>query len=232
MTGRERRRADATGPNRGPFTQHKAKEIIMIRSLRSIRTCLLVSLWIGLAAGCTKPSYIDVTYRLPDASDHLAGRQVALDVRDARSDQTIFSESTREEFVFFTGLFALSLSTGEKDYLAGTYDLAGLFREAFKQKLGYFGAVVIDAPQPGIPLIDVALKRFLLTKEKRKWIVDVSYEAQLRGDGRVLAMQTISGQGERTKIIGHGAAEKVISELFTDSINRFDFQKLFAEAAQ
>jgi hypothetical protein len=36
-----------------------------------------------------------------------------------------------------------------------------------------------------------------------------------------------SGEAERLKTVGHGAADKVMSELFTDTVNRLDIRRLF-----
>jgi hypothetical protein len=46
----------------------------------------------------------------------------------------------------------------------------------------------------------------------------------------VLASQLISGKAERVKLIGRGAAEKVIGEIFSEIVNKMDVYKLFLEA--
>jgi hypothetical protein len=64
----------------------------------------------------------------------------------------------------------------------------------------------------------------------RKWLADFSYEAQLMIDGNLRATQTVAGQAERMRLMGHSGAEKVLGEIFTESVNRFDLPKLLTKA--
>ena len=56
------------------------------------------------------------------------------------------------------------------------------------------------------------------------------YEARLLKEDRLLAEQTISGDAERIKAFGIGDAEKVLGDIFSDSVNRLNVRKLFEQA--
>ena len=197
------------------------------RSIRMILGVALIGLWM---AACSKPSYIDIAYRLPPETEALSGQQVGLEIQDLRSEQAIFSGKAKDEYEYFTGLFSLSIQEGEMSHIVGTYDLPALFREAFKQRMENMGVEVVDAAGPDVPVIWVRLKQFLLEGAGRKWLADISYDARLVRDGRTLATQSVSGNAERIKLMGQRDAEKVLGEIFTDSLNKFDIGKLFKEA--
>lgn len=183
-----------------------------------------------LAAGCSKPSYLDVRYALPPSSQALRGMKAALDIQDKRSTTEIFAGDAKEEFEYFTGIFSLSLDRGGASYVAGTYDLPTLFKEAFRQRLTAMGVEVVSEASENVPLVEIVLHRFLIEGAGRKWIADVAYEARLLVEGRTRATQAVSGKAERFKIMGHSGAEKVIGEIFTDSVNKFDLAKLMDKA--
>jgi hypothetical protein len=47
---------------------------------------------------------------------------------------------------------------------------------------------------------------------------------------KVLSRENITGEGARYNFSGRGAAETVLGEIFTDSVNRLDINKLFQRA--
>jgi hypothetical protein len=197
---------------------------------RSIRRTLVVAL-IGLwAVACSKPSYIDIAYRLPPESLNLSGKAIGLRLEDLRADKEIFAGKAKKEYEFFTGLFSLSLQEGDMNHIVGTYDLPALFREAFKRRIQQTGVEILDTADPDRPVITVYLKKFLLEGSGGKWLADISYEARLTRGEKTLATQSVSGKAERVKLIGLSGAEKVLGEIFTDSLNKFDIGKLFREA--
>lgn len=189
-----------------------------------------IAVFAVLAAGCSKPSYIDVRYGLPESSDALSGTRVALEVRDERDDTAVFAGEAKEDFEYFTGIYSLSLAKGDRSHVAGTYELPGLLAEAFRQRLTALGVEVVDAPDNGTPLLEIVLNRFILEASGRKWLADVSYQARLIDEGNLRATQTVSGKAERTRLMGRSGAEKVLGEIFTESVNKFDLQKLLNKA--
>jgi hypothetical protein len=191
----------------------------------------LVALWVAVwVLSCSKPSYIDVAYQLPSETQALAGKQISLSVIDSRTDPEIFAGEAKKEFEHFTGIFSLSLKKNNSSYIVGTYDLPALFTEALKRRIESTGIRVETAPSSDGLTLEISLQRFLLNAEKRKWIADIKYNARLIKNKKILANQEISGQAERTKIMGSGGGETVLGEIFTDSVNRFDIFKLFGEA--
>jgi hypothetical protein len=189
-----------------------------------------VGMMVMLAAGCSKPSYIDVRYGLPAASDSLSGTQVALTIIDERSDTAVFAGDAKKEFEYFTGIYSLSIGDEDRSHVAGTYELPGLLAEAFRQRLTALGVEVVPSPSKEAPLLEIVLRRFQLEGAGGKWLADVSYEARLVVDGNLRATQTVAGKAERMRLMGHSGAEKVLGEIFTESVNKFDLQKLLNKA--
>ena len=195
---------------------------------------LLVYIWvIGAVVGaCASKSYIAVNYRLPVASDDLKGERVFLEIRDIRSDKTIFGQNAQTEFKHFTGLFALSVNQGKKPFVVGAFDLPSLFKETFKRKLENSGLEVLTQPEKTIPVLEIVIKEFQLDLVDRKWVAEISYDARLLKGDLLLVTKTISGDAERVKVIGQGDAEKVLGDIFTDIVNRLDFHKLLEQATK
>jgi hypothetical protein len=205
-------------------------ETAMIRRQIAFPGMLAAALLALLAVGCSKPSYIDVNYGLPDAVDALSGTRVALEIRDERPDPAVFAGDAKEEFAYFTGIYSLTVGEGRRSHVVGTYELPGLLKEAFRQQLTNLGVEVVESPGDGVPLLEIVLQQFQLEASGRKWFADVSYEARLLDDGELRATQTVAGKAERVRLMGHGGAEKVLGEIFTDSVNKFDLPKLLTKA--
>ena len=101
--------------------------------IQYIRLFFLVVCTGIVVCSCSKPSYINVTYRLPALSEALKGKSVFLNMKDMRSSDVIFGEKAQEEFEYFTGIFSLSLAVGRKDsVLVGPFDTISLFKESLK----------------------------------------------------------------------------------------------------
>lgn len=199
--------------------------------IRHIRLFFLIVCTGIILCSCSKPSYINVTYRPPAPSEALKGKTVFLTMKDIRSSDVIFGKKAQKEFEYFTGIFSLSLAVGRKDsILVGPFDITSLFKESFKRRIQNAGVEVVTEQTGGEPVIEIALKRFFLELAGRTWETNIGYEARLIKDEEVLATQVISAKAERVKLIGRGAAEKVIGEIFTDSVNKLDVYKLFLQA--
>jgi hypothetical protein len=185
-----------------------------------------------LVLACATKSYLNVNYHLPLSSYDLKGKKIFLEIKDMRSDKTIFSEKAKPKFKNFTGLFLFSLSQGEKkNYVVGTFDLPSLFKTAFSRRLENMGIEILTEPEKTEPVIEIDLQNFFLDLVDRKWVAQISYEARLIKDNNLLARETISGDLERYKLLPQGDVEKVLGEIFTTLVNKLDFQKLFQQAA-
>jgi hypothetical protein len=184
-----------------------------------------------LVLACATKSYINVNYQLPLSSYDLKGKKIFLEIKDMRPDKTIFSEKAKNKFKNFTGLFLFSLSQGEKkDYVVGAFDLPSLFKAAFSRRLENLGVVMLKEAETTEPVIEIDLQNFFLDLVDRKWMAQISYEARLIKDNKLLARETISGDAERYKLISQGDVEKVLGAIFTSVVNKLDFQKLLQGA--
>jgi hypothetical protein len=184
-----------------------------------------------LLTACASTKYIPVRYQLAPQSKALEGKQLFLKVTDARTDTRLFNAAAQKEFEDFKGGFALTLAYGdEQGLVAGTYDLTTLFYEALRYKLQNMGIQVLDQLHSGTPIMHVNLKEFLLSLEKNKWMATLSYKVSLSAEPNTVASDTISGSAERVKVMGIGAAEKVLGDIFSDSLNQLDMAALFAKA--
>ena len=74
------------------------------------------------------------------------------------------------------------------------------------------------------------MTQFDLDLVKRKWIVKMNYQASLIRDGRLTATESVNGSAERLKLTGKSDAEKVLSELITDMVNKLDVTTIFQQA--
>jgi hypothetical protein len=184
---------------------------------------------LSAVAGCVSPSYVRIDYRPPFEPRVREATTVFIDVRDERSNPQIIGAEVRREFDFFSGNFGLSL---ERGILAGVYDVRSLFREAFRRRLEKIGIKVLAEPEDDIYTIAVHLKRFELGAERRKWTAMIDYDALLSKGGKELIRERLSGKKERVKLVGVGEAEEMLSELFTDIVNKPDIASMFREAGK
>lgn len=195
-----------------------------------LRAMVLGLVMLGCCA-CAKKSYIDVDYRLPSAVNTLAGRTVFVETRDLRSDREIFNPRAKEKFEYFTGLFSLSLTQpDEQQIVVGAYELPQLFETALKRRLQQLGVVVAAERSANSPLFQIKLNQFRIKLVGQKWLAEIAYEASLSHDTQLVARETVSGSAERLKVMGSGGAEKVISDIFTEMINRLNIERLYQQA--
>jgi hypothetical protein len=197
------------------------------RSLKLLGFILLV----GISAGaCSSTPFLRVDYQLPPPSDLLKGVKVFLSYRDLRENKAFLSESAKKALKNFSGDFTLVVVHHDQSgRLLGAYDLSGMLKEAFKQRLENMGIEVSAAPQAELQ-IEFVLTQFRLDLASRKWTLNMSYQVNLLKDKNVIATETVSGEAERVQLIGNKEAEKLIGELVSDMINRVDLQKMFRQA--
>jgi len=185
----------------------------------------------AMVFSCAKKSYIDVNYHLPVEANTLTGRAVFVETLDQRSGTEIFDERAKEQFKYFTGLFALALEMpDDQQKVLGAYELPVLFETALKKRLQKLGVATVSEQSSNSPIFQIKINRFHIKLIGQKWMADISYEASLTQDSRLVAREVVSGSAERVKIMGSGGAEKVIGEIFTEMINRLNIERLFAQA--
>jgi hypothetical protein len=187
---------------------------------------------IGMLLGaCSSGSYINVKYQIPPASNQLESRTVSLGFNDMRPDKTFLSEAAQKDFKNFSGLFSLYIAReNQKDELIGGYNVEDLFTRALQKRLESMGVKIASQGTKDLPVMEITLENFSMDYKSRKWITTVSYQARLTKDKSRSANETVTITGERMKIIGRGSAEEYLGEIFTDSLNKLDLEKLFKQA--
>lgn len=195
-------------------------------------TCLVwTACVVVLLAGCAGRAYLIVDYDLPPESQTLKGQTVMMVIRDLREDRTIFSATAGEQFPGFEDRYSLAWNTQDGTrVLVGEYDLENLFRQAFAKRLERLGVEVASASASYAPVFEVVLKKLKIDLRGRQWVADVVYEANLSRDSHLIAREKITGSAERLRVIGRKGADTVLSEIFSDIINRADIVKLFQQA--
>jgi hypothetical protein len=182
-------------------------------------------------SACSPLPYLEVNYRLPLGSASLKGQKVSLDLEDVRPAKDMIGRGARDDFGNFSGNISLAVARGAGTGVRmGVYETPSLFREAFQKRLENAGAEVLPIKEKGVPDLTLIIKKFLLDLVDRRWTVEMAYEARLSKDGKVLARQIVSGEGERMKIMGREQADIILGEVFTDLVNRVDLDRLFREA--
>ena len=192
----------------------------------------ILAFLIGISLlACASHNYLKVHYSLPTQSEMLAGRTVSLSLNDMRQNKKFLTPTARKRLKEFSETFSLVVARENRPgNLLGVFDAEALFKEIFKRKLENAGASVGQKSDPTDAEIGIVLKEFVLDLQKRKWILTLNYQTNIIKDQRIASTQAFSGSAERLGVIGSGDAEKVISNLLTEMINKLDLEKLFRDA--
>ena len=184
-----------------------------------------------ITGACSNKPFLVVQYQPPSSTDTLAGKEVSQVITDDRETKTFLSESAKKSLREFNETYSLVVlkEDGSGDLL-GIYEIDALFNEIFKQRLNNLGLQVSPPANQSEYEFEIKLKEFKLDLVGRKWVVDMSYQANLSKNSRLLAMESVAGSAERLKVMGHSNAEKLIGELLTDMVNKLDLVKLFQQA--
>ena len=193
-----------------------------------VAAACLAAAWL---AACASTSVLGIDYRAPAPPPQAVGRTVSLVFEDQRPSAAFLSPMAHDELEGFTNAFALTLSKpGGLSELKGAYELAPLFREILRARLEAAGVRVATAGARPDAQLTFVLKEFALDFGDRTWSSRLGVEAMLVRDGSTLSRQTVNGSAERVKIVGKGEAEKLLSELITDTVNQMDVGALFKQA--
>jgi hypothetical protein len=188
---------------------------------------------IGLTViwGCAGREYLIVDYIFPTETQQLRDQSVRLRIDDQRENRTIMAPSAAAHFQAFNDRYSLAWVTPDKGrILAGEHDLAALFKKAFKKRLALMGAVTSPETHFQDPELAIALESFTIDLQGQKWVAEVGYTATLTQEGHPVTKEQIRGNAERIRIIGRKGADMVISDIFTDVVNRLDLVALFRRA--
>lgn len=202
-----------------------------MKAIIDARPCRLgILLLLLFLASCATLPYLNLTYRLPSGKSEMTGRHVSLAVEDERRARPIMGAGALEEFGSSeTVSFAIAEGGGPVSRM-GIYDYPQLIKEAFRKRLEHAGITVVSGGEPAEAEISIAIREFFLDLVNRKWLFRMGYEARLVKDGRILATQNISGEGERLKLLGRDQAEEIVGEIFTDTLNQLNPRRLLVQA--
>jgi len=202
----------------------------MIPSKRAVLAATALILLI-FAGACSSKPFLIVHYQLPSPSDTLAGKEVRPIVSDFRENKAFLSENAKKSLKQFNETYSLvAIKEDGSGNLLGIYEIDTLLSELFKQKLNNLGIRVPPPTHDSEYELEIKLQDFKLDLAGRKWIMKMSYRASLLKDGRLLAMESVSGSAERVKITGKSDAEKLLGELMSDMVNKLEMAKLFQQA--
>ena len=191
-------------------------------------TAISIVLFIGIVSSfCATKNFLTVKYQLPPEPAEQKEIRVALTVKDIREDPGIATKSAQMALKNFTDHFALIVAQENKnDKLVGAFSPGSLLKEIFKQRLENAGVVVAAEEDPSTPVIEIVLKEFKLDLQNRKWIVTMSYQANLIKQNAIVAGETITGSAERLRVVGSKDAEIVVGELISDVANKLNLKEL------
>ena len=163
--------------------------------IRAISIILAVAV---LSSFCAAKNFLTVNYQLPTESVELKDTRVVLTVKDIREDTRIVTPSAKKALKNFTGHFALIVAQKNKeDRLVGAFSLSSMIREIFYQRLKNAGVQVVTEEDIGVPIVEIVLKEFKLDLVNRKWVITMSYQANLIKENRVVGGEKITGSAER-----------------------------------
>ncbi|MEX1325448.1 MAG: hypothetical protein AB1Z29_01510 [Desulfobacterales bacterium] len=200
--------------------------------LRKRRIFFIPALVLAFFAGaCASKPFLKVQYQLPSPSSTLDGKQVSVTVSDMRIKEALVTETARKSLRDFKGTFSLVVLRDDgSGNLRGAYDLVSLFSEVFQQRLKNEGIQATTGADTSLPELKIEITEFQIDFVNRKWIVAMNYRASLIDNGILLSKESVGGQAERLKVMGKKGAEKILSELLTDVVNKLNLVGLFQQA--
>jgi hypothetical protein len=200
----------------------------MIPICRGIKAILII-LFVALATSfCASKNFLVVKYKLPVEQEIPGETSVSLVFKDSREDPATVTKSARTGLKGFSGNFTLIVSQENKnDRLAGAFSLHSMIRQIFKNRLENAGIRVASEGESRETAVEIILKVFKLDLVGRKWVINMTYQANLIRQNRFAAGETVTGSAERLRVVGSKDAELVIGELITDVVNRLNLSELF-----
>ncbi len=184
-----------------------------------------------LIAGCVGRAYLIVDYQVPESTPQLADQTVRILIKDQRKIKSVLSPAAAEIFSDFEDRYSLAWITSDSQrVLAGEYQLNDLLYRTIEKRLIQLGAAVTsDADSTATPLT-LTLTKLNVNQLGVKWYAAMTCEAKLTPANQYMAKETVSGSAERVRIVGRKGADMVLSQVFSDVLNRIDWVKLFQTA--
>jgi hypothetical protein len=200
----------------------------MLSICRGIRAISII-LFVAIATSfCASKNFLVVNYTLPVETEIPREKPVSLVFKDYREDPATVTKSARMALKDFSGNFTLIVSQENKnDRLAGAFSLNSMIRQIFKTRLENAGIRVAPKGESRETVVEIILKAFKLDLVGRKWVINMTYQANLVRQNQFSAGETVTGSAERLRVVGSKDAELVIGELITDVVNRLNLGELF-----
>ncbi len=184
-----------------------------------------------IAAACTPKPFLKLQYQLPSPSSTLEGKKVALTVSDVRVNKVLLTENARKSLDSFNETFSLViLHEDGSGNLIGIYDFVPLLTEVFQKRLKNEGIRAAVPADNTLPELKIEIGEFQLDIVEQKWVVRMNYRASILDNGSLLSQESVNGEAERLKVMGKSDAEKILSELLTDMVNKLNLVNLFQQA--
>jgi hypothetical protein len=202
---------------------------------RRIKAILLI-LFVAMAASfCASKNYLIVNYQLPEEAKIPGETSVSLSFKDSREDQAIVTKSAKMALKNFSGdFFILYVVQENKDKqenkdapLKGAFSLNSMITQIFKNRLENAGIRVASEGESRETVVEIILKAFKLDLVGRKWVINMTYQANLVRQNRFVTGETVTGSAERLRVVGSKDAELVVGELITDVVNRLNLSEFF-----
>lgn len=200
-----------------------------MKSVPPLKSLLLplISALMFTCFSCAARPTLRIDYRLPMGSEAPFAGKVIVKARDARGSAATLSPAARSKLKDFTDHFSLALGQGAPE---GIYELEDLFSTALKERVLKAGFEVLPFGSPADPALIVNINAFFLDYVEFKWKLAMGIDVQLVRDRQVVASRSVSGSAERVRVPGKKDADKLVSEIFTDIMNRIDLAALLKNA--
>ena len=203
----------------------------MMRRPWNVSYLLTGLICLAMVWSCAGREYLIVDYKIPDTTKQLQGQSVRIRVEDQREDLKIMSAEAAKEFIDFGDRYSLAWITPEKRrILAGEHDLSALFKRTFEKRLMLMGGLTSSTSQNQDPELTISIQKFTIGLQDQKWVADVGYTATLTQEGHPITKEQVRGNAERLRLVGRKGADAVVSDIFTEVVNRLDMAALFRKA--
>jgi len=194
------------------------------------RGAALILFLISGTIACAAKPVLNIQYNVPDSIKKVEGLSAAVVILDQRSDKTILDKAAQDQLKDFTGKFVFLTEPYNKTEKDTALGMPELFKKAMGKRFEAMGATISENPEEADVVLRLVVRTFTLRFIDGSWKANIAYEAQLVNDDRIRAREEVEGSAERVKIIGTGDADKVISKLFTDIMNKLNLDSMLSKA--
>ncbi len=200
----------------------------MIPIGRGIKAVSII-LFVAMATSfCASKNFLVINYQLPQEPQIPKEASVSLVFKDSREEPAIVTKSAKMALKDFSGNFTLIVAQENKNgRLVGAFGLRSMIKQIFKHRLENAGIEVASEEESRETVVEIILKAFKLDLVERKWVIHMTYQANLLRQNRFIAGETITGSAERLRVVGSKDAELIVGELITDVVNRLNLRELF-----